>query len=248
MAGRDLIDDPSGVPARLIGLELAIGIVLALLAGAFFGWLGEEVLEGDTQALDEQLRGLINRHATPALTEFMRLASVWGAPSVLGVVGAVVAAAFLAHGWPRGALLVTVTLMGAGLLDWGLKLFFGRERPDAFFENYPSPSSFSFPSGHALFATAFFGGVAVLLWARLRGPGLRLAVWVVAVAFILLIGFSRIYLGVHYPSDVAGGFAAGTVWVGAVALGDRLAAHWRPRRSRDPRVELPTGSPGGDVS
>lgn len=226
--------DLSGLPddatsAPMIGLELGLGLLLALLAGGLFGWLGEEVLEGGTQALDDQLRQLVNRYATPTLTEIMRLASVWGSPRWLGVIGAAAAVGFLARGWPRGALLVVVTLAGAGLLNVGLKLFFGRERPEAFFDIYPSPASFSFPSGHALFATAFFGGIAVLLWARLRRAGLRLAVWLAAGSFILLIGFSRIYLGVHYPSDVIGGFAAGTVWVGAVALGDRLAAHRRRR-------------------
>lgn len=229
MIGGNLSGGQDATPAPVIGLELVVGLLLALLAGALFGWVGEEVLEGDTQALDEQLRRLVNLYATPTLTEIMRLASVWGAPRRLGVVGAVVAALFLARGWSRGALLLVVTLAGAGLLDGGLKLFFGRERPEAFFDTYPSPTTFSFPSGHALFATAFFGGLAVLLRTRLRRAGLRLAVWLVAVLLILLIGFSRVYLGVHYPTDVIGGFAAGTVWVGAVALGDRLAATRRRR-------------------
>ena len=224
------IDDPDSAPAPLIGLELGIGILLALLAGAFFGWLGEEMLEGDTQAMDDRIRLLVNQYATPTWTRIMIFASVWGAPRRLGIVAAVVTVIFLGRGWRRGALLVVITLLGAALLDGGLKLMFGRARPAAFFEDYPSPASFSFPSGHALFATAFFGGTAALLRARLRHPGLRLAVWFAAVVCILLIGFSRIYLGVHYPTDVAAGFAAGTVWVGAVALGDRLAAHRRRRR------------------
>jgi membrane-associated phospholipid phosphatase len=230
MSGADPIEDPTAAPAPLVGLELGLGLLLALLAGAFFGWLGEEVLEGGTQIMDDQLRELVNRRATPTLTEIMLFASIWGSPRRLGIVAAVVTLIFLTRGWQRGALLVVITLLGAGLLDGGLKLLFSRERPIAFFEDYPSPSSFSFPSGHALFATAFFGGLAALLRARLRQPGLRVAVWLGAIGCILLIGFSRIYLGVHYPTDVAGGFAAGTVWVAAVALGDRLAAHRRRRR------------------
>lgn len=238
MAGADPLDDAPRAP--LIGLELAIGLVVALLAGATFGWLGEEVLDGDTQALDDRLRLLVNRYATPTLTAIMGFASEWGSPRWLSVVAGVTTVVFLARGWPRGALLTVVTLAGAGLLNGGLKLFFGRERPTAFFEQYPSPGSFSFPSGHALFATAFFGGLAVLLWARLRGARARLAVALLAAACILLIGFSRIYLGVHYPSDVLGGFAAGIVWVGAVALGDRIAVHRRRIRGamvRDPSDE-----------
>ena len=223
------LEETNTEPAPLIGIELILGLIVAVLAGAFFGWLGEEVLEGDTQALDDRLRLLVNQYATPTLTEIMRLASIWGSPSRLSIVGAVAAGGFVSRGWRRGALLVMITLLGAGLIDGGLKLFFGRARPLPFFEDYPSPTSFSFPSGHTLFATAFFGGLAVLLWPRLRSPVVRVLVCLAAFALILLIGFSRIYLGVHYPSDVLGGFAAGTVWVGAVAVGDRIASHWRRR-------------------
>ena len=222
-------DDETRAP--LIGLELGLGLLLALLAGMFFAWLGEEVLEGDTQAADEQLRHLVNGIASPGLTDVMVFASVWGAPRRLAILAVVAVAAFLARGWRRGAVLVVVTLLGASLLDGGLKLLFGRTRPVAFYEIYPSPESFSFPSGHALFATAFFGGLAVLLWGRLVHPALRVAAVGVALALIALIGFSRIYLGVHYPTDVVGGVAAGTVWVAAVALGDRIASHRRRRRA-----------------
>ena len=218
-------DDESRAPR--IGLELGLGLLLALLAGLFFAWLAEEVLEGDTQAADEQLRHLVSGIASPALTDVMIFASVWGAPRRLAILAVVAVVAFLARGWRRGAILVVVTLLGASLLDGGLKLLFGRTRPVAFYDNYPSPESFSFPSGHALFATAFFGGLAALLWGRLVHPALRLAAVVLALALIALIGFSRIYLGVHYPSDVVGGVAAGTVWVGAVALGDRIASRRR---------------------
>jgi undecaprenyl-diphosphatase len=221
-------------PAPLIGLELGIGLLLALLAGMLFAWLGREVMAGDTQAADERLRALVNGAATPGLTDLMVFASVWGAPRHLAIVAVAAGAAFLVRGWRRGAVLIAVTLIGAGLLDGGLKLLFARARPVAFFEHYPSPSSFSFPSGHALFATAFFGGLAALLWGRLARPAQRLVVCLGAAALILLIGVSRIYLGVHYPSDVLGGLAAGAVWVGAVALGDRLAVRRRRPRGVPP--------------
>ena len=223
------MDDSDAGPGRLLGIELIIGLVVAVLAGALFGWLGEEVLEGGTQGLDDRLRSLVNQHATPVLTEVMRLASIWGAPARLSVVGAVATLGFLLRRRQRAALLVAMALMGAGLIDSSLKLFYGRVRPAAFFSDYPAPTSYSFPSGHTLFATTFFGGLAVLLWPRLRHPLARALVCLAATGLILLIGFSRIYLGVHYPSDVLGGLAAGTVWVGAIAVGDRIASHWRRR-------------------
>jgi undecaprenyl-diphosphatase len=229
MSASELPATPDNERTRLVGLELGIGLVLALLAGLLFAWLGDEVLEGETQAADERLRGLVNDMASPRITALMIAASVWGAPRRLAVLAVVAVVIFLARRWRRGAVLVVVTLLGAGLLDGGLKLLYGRTRPIAFFEIYPSPSTFSFPSGHALFATAFFGGLAVLLWGRLVHPLLRLGVVFLAAALVILIGFSRIYLGVHYPTDVLGGYAAGVVWVAAVAFGDRIAARRRRR-------------------
>jgi undecaprenyl-diphosphatase len=140
------------------------------------------------------------------------------------------AAAFQAKGWPRGALLVVVTLAGAGLLNWLLKFSFARVRPASYFD-YPLPGSPSFPSGHALYAASVFGGLAVLLTARIRNRLPQLAIWFVATLVILLVGVSRVYLGVHYPSDVLAGYAIGIIWVTAVAFGDRLARRRRRRRS-----------------
>jgi undecaprenyl-diphosphatase len=216
-------------PAPLLGIELGIGLAVAVLAGALFGWLGEEVLAGGTQAFDDRFRALVSRHEIPVLTEIMRSASIWGAPARLSLVAVVLVAGLLLRRRLRDAVLVAVTLLGAGIIDSSLKLLYARVRPAGFFADYATPTSYSFPSGHTLFATTFFGGLAVLLWPRLRHPAARALVWLTCSALILLIGFSRVYLGVHYPSDVLGGLAAGTVWVGAIAVGDRIASHWRPR-------------------
>ena len=121
------------------------------------------------------------------------------------------------------------TLAGATLLNLLLKQTFARTRPDPFFD-YPLPVSHSFPSGHAFFAASFFGGLAVLVSGRVRSSALRLAVWIVALSLVLLIGLSRVYLGVHYPSDVFAGYAAAVVWVAGVALGDRVVSHRRRGR------------------
>jgi len=218
--------------APLVGAALAIGLVIAAAAMFLFVWLGEEVLEGETRSIDLWIRNTIHAHAGPGLTTVMVAASRWGAPGMLAILGVVAAVVFLMEGWRRAALLVLLTMAGAGLLDTLLKHLYGRARPSPLFDFYPSPHSFSFPSGHALFATCFFGGVAVLTSHRFRHPATQVAVWVVAVFAIALIGISRVYLGVHYPTDVLGGLAAGAVWVGTVAFVDRLAEHRRRRRAR----------------
>jgi membrane-associated phospholipid phosphatase len=214
---------------RLLSTTLAVGLLAAAAALMLFTWLAHEILTDVTLALDDRIRLALHSVASPRLTTLMRALSLYGGPSGLVPLGILLALIFLLKRWHRGALLVVVTMAGAGLLDLLLKQSFGRVRPAAFFD-YPLPASHSFPSGHAFFAASFFGGLAVLVSARVRSPLLRAAVWVAAAALILLVGISRIYLGVHYPSDVLAGYAAGTVWMAAVAFGDRLVSHRRRQR------------------
>lgn len=213
---------------RLLTATLVIGLIAAGLALLLFSWLGHAITEGVTPAADEYLRNLVHERSSPALTRVMIAASRFGGPGWLIPLGVVLAFAFLLAEWRRGALLVVVTIAGAGLLNSMLKQSFARARPAAFFE-YPLPVSHSFPSGHAFFAASFFGGLAVLVSGRVRSVALRVLLWIVTIALVLLIGFSRVYLGVHYPSDVFAGYAAAVVWVAAVAFGDRLVRHRRRR-------------------
>jgi membrane-associated phospholipid phosphatase len=216
---------------RLLTGTIVVLLIAAGLALWLFAWLGHEILT-DTPApvLDDRLRSAVHSLASPGLTRVMIAASRYGGPGWLVPLSGLVAIGFLVRGWRRGALLVVITMAGAGLWDTLLKLAFGRARPSAFFD-YPLPVSHSFPSGHAFFATSFFGGLAVLVSGRVRSGVLRAAIWIVALGLILLIGLSRIYLGVHYPSDVIAGYAAGLIWVVGVAFADHLRRHRRPRRS-----------------
>jgi undecaprenyl-diphosphatase len=219
--------EDSATSQRLLTGTILAGLIAAGLALWLLVWLGHEVLT-DTPApvLDDRLRTAIHGLASPGLTRVMIAASRFGGPAWLAPLGVVIAMAFLIRGWRRGALLVVVTMAGAGLLDSLLKLAFARARPSAFFD-YPLPRSHSFPSGHAFFAASFFGGLAILLSGRLHSPVLRAIVWVATISLILLIGFSRVYLGVHYPSDVLAGYAGATIWVTGVAIGDRWVRYRR---------------------
>jgi membrane-associated phospholipid phosphatase len=214
---------------RLFSATLIVGLILAALALGVFSWLGRDIVTGVAPAVDERLREAIHLHSSDRLTTIMRAASEYGGPTWLVPLGALLALAFFLHHWRRGALLVLITVGGAALLNSLLKQSFARPRPAPFFD-YPLPSSASFPSGHAFFAASFIGGLAVLASARVRSLAGRIVMWLVALGLILLIGFSRVYLGVHYPSDVFAGYAAAVVWVAAVALGDRWASHRRTRR------------------
>jgi membrane-associated phospholipid phosphatase len=215
----------------LLSEAIVIGLLIAAGALALFSWLGREILQGELLVFDDRFRIMVHEFASPRLTSFMRAVTLYGGPAVLVPAGLLAAVAFLIHGWRRGALLVVITLAGAGLLNGLLKFSFARVRPSSFFD-YPLPQSASFPSGHALFAASVFGGLAALLAVRLRSRILEVVVWLVAIVLIGLIGLSRIYLGVHYPSDVLAGYSIAVIWVAAVAFGDRLVRHRRGRRSK----------------
>jgi undecaprenyl-diphosphatase len=100
------------------------------------------------------------------------------------------------------------------ILNRLLKLFFHRARPD--FHRLIEIGGYSFPSGHAMNAFSFYSILAFLMWRHFRGRLARIAVIIASSIMILAIGLSRIYLGVHYPSDIVGGFLASSLWVAAV--------------------------------
>ncbi|HYF39382.1 MAG TPA: phosphatase PAP2 family protein, partial [Gemmatimonadales bacterium] len=170
----------TGETERLLTATLIIALVAAVFALLVFSWLGREVVTGVTPAMDERLRVELHTHASPGLTGFMIAVSRFGGPSWLVPIALAIALGFLIHGWRRGALLIIVTLSGAGLLNTLLKQTFARSRPEAFFD-YPLPVSQSFPSGHAIFAASVFGGLAVLVTDRLGSTTLRALVWATAL-------------------------------------------------------------------
>ena len=122
--------------------------------------------------------------------------------------------------WKRAALWLAIAMAGSLLLDLALKYAYHRARPTAYFG--VAPSSYSFPSGHALCSLCFYGVLAGLLSARIKSLAWRIIVWTVAAILIIAIGLSRIYLGVHYPSDVLAGYLAATVWVGTIIVLDHV--------------------------
>jgi undecaprenyl-diphosphatase len=157
----------------------------------------------------------------------MRLLTNMGEQTFLIPAGIVVAALLLfKRKWREGALLGAVVL-GGTLLSEALKLLFRRARPDPYF-GFAAPDSYAFPSGHAVSSVCFYGVLVLLLAPKLRWRGARAALWTVAAALAGLVGLSRVYLGVHYPSDVLGGYAVAVVWIAAVRL--LLPMRPKPRR------------------
>jgi undecaprenyl-diphosphatase len=129
--------------------------------------------------------------------------------SVIGVAGF----CFLKR-WRRAGMLAIV-MVGTWVLNDSLKEAFQRARPDPFFGILP-PHNYSFPSGHALFSFCFFGFLAAIFIPQLKSRSQRFAAWTLVAIIIVLVGFSRVYLGVHYPTDVVGGWLVGLAWLSAV--------------------------------
>jgi undecaprenyl-diphosphatase len=145
----------------------------------------------------------------------MELVSNAGSPASITALTLTAAALFWCFGKRRDTKYLAIAVIGAMILDRLLKLSFHRPRPTPFFGLAP-PDSYSFPSGHALISFCFFAILAWLLESHIRSFPLRLAILALFAFLVLAIGYSRIYLGVHYPSDVLAGYAAGAVWISAV--------------------------------
>ena len=203
---------------------LAVGLLLAAGLVLIFRWFGSEVLEGETLAFDHSVRDAIHGISSPELTTVIKIISFTGKVAFLSGLGAIVAAilAYLRR-W-RDLMLFLITMAGEIVLEVVLKLSYGRVRPDPFFD-LPTPASYSFPSGHALGSLCFYGIVAFIFVRRAKSRSARIAAAAAVVGWIAAIGFSRVYLGVHYPSDVLSGFFVGLVWVGAVILNDKLVTY-----------------------
>lgn len=202
--------------AHLLTVEVVAGLLLLLGSAWVFGALADEVAEGDTQ-FDTRLANWLHARATPGWTEFFEfVTSLGNAPVLINV--ALVTALVLA--WRRELAelrLLLLVVIGAEVLTVGLKLGFQRERP-FFAEPLATESSYSFPSGHSSVSLAVYGTLALIIARHLPWIAARLAIIAAAAALSGLIGFSRLYLGVHYLSDVIAGFSLAIAWITACML------------------------------
>ncbi len=215
---------------EFLSLSLLIGLATAILALIFFGWLADQALEGDARRFDDATRAAVHQFATPLLTAIMRGFSFVGSTIALTIGTIFVVVRFVMRKWKREAKLFALTMAGAALLNITLKLAFKRPRPVPFF-NLSAPETYSFPSGHSLTSAVFFGALAAILTARIKSKRVRVAIWIVSTAMFLLIGLSRIYLGVHYTTDVIAGFAAALIWILVVRFVEMGLVRRRRRKS-----------------
>ncbi len=194
---------------------LSLGFLVAVAALLFFAWLATAVLRGQTADFDASVRASVHSWASPPLTEVMKGFTQLGAVPFIVLLCALTVWRLVSGGRPRAAALLIIATVGGEALDQILKLVFRRPRPPTFF-GYAEPLTYSFPSGHAITSVCFFGALAAILAVRTRSTALKTVLWSAAAALAGLIGLSRIYLGVHHPTDVLAGYAAAVVWLMAL--------------------------------
>lgn len=175
-------------------------ITLAVTLGS-----GPTVIDGSVEAW-------FRRHATPLLTDGMAVISFLGAPTTLTIVAIAGSVVLLFRERRVEAAALSMLVLGGDVLNIGLKHLFERGRPVLEDPLFTLPT-YSFPSGHAMASTVFYGLLAIRFWqSRARRPRAHIAIGA-ATSMVALVCLSRVYLGLHYPSDVLGGVAEGTAWL-----------------------------------
>jgi undecaprenyl-diphosphatase len=218
------------------GHEASLLISLILLAGTIwiFIFLADEVLEGETRALDTKILVAMRSPMDTSdpigpiwLEEMGRDFTALGGTGVLTMILLLVSGYLMLIRKFHALILMLMAIGGAWILSLLLKGFFGRPRPDLI-PHEAAVYNASFPSGHAMISAAFYLTLGVLLsrvHARRRIQGYFLTA---AMIITLIVGISRIYLGVHWPSDVLAGWTLGSAW----AILCWLLTRWLQRRGK----------------
>lgn len=205
----------------LLGLFLGIGLPLLL-----FGALADDVREREGLPFDIPILDWLHGLDTPFLDRVALALSLIGGPLPMVAVAALLFVGLCLRRHYSPALFFLTIVLGSALLNLAGKLAFHRERPDLWVSLAPE-GDYSFPSGHAMGSMALVAALVFLLWrTRWRWP-----VLIVGGLFVLGVGLSRLYLGVHYPSDILAGWSASLAWACGVHAMWRadIRARWQER-------------------
>ncbi|MFN3515483.1 MAG: phosphatase PAP2 family protein [Phenylobacterium sp.] len=219
---REHFRDPQRLRPALEVASREVAAVLALFTVAVCAWvfleIVDEVVEGETEGIDRRILLALRRGGgghEPIGPRWLEMAAAdvtaLGSTTVLVLVVAFVAGLFSILGRRREALLVVLAAAGGATLSQGLKTIFDRERPEAALRAVEVMNP-SFPSGHAMLSAVVFLTIGVLSAHFARQRHVKLYAVSAAVVTTLLVGLTRVYLGVHWPSDVVAGWSLGAAW------------------------------------
>ena len=216
--------------AREVSLYLLFGFVLSIICLWLFWEVAEDVYEGDPIVMvDVALANELHAQATPSGTAIYKVISVLGGQGSL-IVGVVVAVYCVARREWLNLTFWMIALGGGLILNTVMKAIVARPRP-VFVDPLAIEQTYSFPSGHSMTALITFGMLGYFLWRAVPNRLARIWITFGLTLFVALVGISRMTLGVHYLSDVLGGFAAGGIWLGACIFGLELLRRRGMRQS-----------------
>lgn len=223
------------LPAAAI---LAVGLLVAVVAGDQFLDLAEAFRHSTPVVvqLDHGVHDWMQTHRSHAATVLFTTFTMLGSPPGMGLIVLLISAVLFLRHHPRWATYLLLTAGGGAALNLDLKYFFERQRPDLAVA-LRRASGFSFPSGHSMGSVVVFGALGYLAWRAIVSWKLRSAVFAFSLCCVLAIAASRVYLGVHWTTDILAGLSAGTLWVATTTTA--YEAFRRIRRLREGRQEEP---------
>src|SRR6476469_419754 len=192
------------VTIGVVGFASCVSIIFIL------AWLFEEVLEKQAFGFDTAWIYWVHGYANPSLDAMMLTITQLADARVVVVIVALTLGILWWRNHRSEAKIFAIACLGAFILNNGMKLFFAKPRPHIF-PSLISETSFSFPSGHALGGFVMYGFLAYLLSAHF--PKYSKFIYTLAVITIAAIGLSRIYIGVHWPTDIIAGYGVGYIWL-----------------------------------
>lgn len=195
----------------LLSVELILVLILFLFSLVSFAFLINAIFGWENTAFDTAAFNGIRPLVTDSNTRIMQFITFFATGEFLVPANITLALFFLLkkHRWY--SLRVPVVSLGSYIVMWSSKQFFSRARPDD--PVFRAAMGFSFPSGHAMSAMTFYGLLVYLVWKNVKNVIFKWILTFLLVIFIHLIGFSRVYLRVHYASDVMAGFSLGLIWL-----------------------------------
>ena len=242
-------DAPSPQTRRTAAGGVLLGLIVSVVFTVIFARLYDFVTDAghETLPFDRTLLLWLYAHRTPPLNALAEGLALLGSPPVIVGLGLVGALAGTVWRRVRGAAwTLPVAIFGAGAIIQTVKLLVQRPRPAAVphgFQPLLHETGYSFPSGHSLIAMTVYGLLGYFALALCRGRAARLIVRVLTVLVVFAIGASRVYVGVHYPTDVLAGWTAGVPWlITCLGLHELLTRRWP--RSGEPVLTRQLDSAG----
>ena len=205
--------------AKILTIQIVVGAILTLASTFIFAKIADHVVDKEAILFDSQIIKIVYLFRTPFTTTIMKAFTFFGGEIFLSAAILItIAAIYKEH--KKDALIFGFILFFGIILNLMLKDAFQRPRPN--FQPLVHETSYSFPSGHSMNSFIFYTSVSYFIFRKAKNKKVGYFLITISILLIGAVGLSRIYLGAHYPSDVAGGYAAGLIWFAAILVFEKI--------------------------